>query len=350
MDVTIVGAGPVGSRTAEALARAGHAVQVFEEHPGAGRPEHCTGIVSPRLLELVKTKSVISRPERVRILGQDIDFCIPGKALVIDRERFDQERHKAAVRAGAVFHFNSRMRFDGTRVFRGDARVKADLCIGADGPRSCIRSYHHPPANLIPAAQYVMAGKFDPKEVEMHVWPHYQKPGLFTWVVPESRSRARIGTACANPTPLLDAFIKQRFPAAKIEKRMAGTVMQSGPLRQDYGPVKLVGDAAGHVKATTGGGLVPGLWCAHRLAESITHGKDYTLSCRPVLQQLKLAYWLRKGWDRLSGPTKERILSSLSKKTGRLEKTDMDWHAGSLISITGSDLGLLPLLLLDLLL
>src|SRR6185503_8828058 len=45
-DLAIVGGGPGGLYAARQLARAGFGVAVFEEHPSAGDPVHCTGVLA----------------------------------------------------------------------------------------------------------------------------------------------------------------------------------------------------------------------------------------------------------------------------------------------------------------
>jgi geranylgeranyl reductase family protein len=348
MKISIVGAGPVGCRTAELLAKSGHKVQVFEEHQKVGLPEHCTGIVSPRLLEVVKTKSVINKAKYAQIFGKTTKLEVKGTAYVIDRPKFDKERYKAAKKAGVQFFFNTRVRFDGKDLHHLRQRIQSDLIIAADGARSQIRSYYHLPSQPLSSAQYLVSGKFQKEKVEIHIWPHHNNPGLFTWVVPQSNKLAKIGLACPNPKQVLDNFIKKRIPNGKIKKVMAGTVLIGGPVRQDFGRVKLVGDAAGHVKATTAGGLVAGLMCAEKLAESINSKKSYTRLCRPVLNQLRLAQWLRFFWNRLSPHTQEPILKAMAKNVKHLEKTDMDWHSSNLIRIAAKEIHLIPRILIDL--
>ena len=47
-DVTIVGAGSSGLRLAKKLAEADIDVNVLEDHPEIGLPEHCSGLISAR--------------------------------------------------------------------------------------------------------------------------------------------------------------------------------------------------------------------------------------------------------------------------------------------------------------
>ena len=51
-DVVVVGAGPIGSRTAEIIAKNGYKVIILEEHPEIGKPVQCAGLVSHRIFEL----------------------------------------------------------------------------------------------------------------------------------------------------------------------------------------------------------------------------------------------------------------------------------------------------------
>jgi digeranylgeranylglycerophospholipid reductase len=348
LEITIVGAGPVGCYTAELLAKAGHQVLVLEEHPQVGVPEHCTGIVSERLINMVPTKSVLNRISTADFFGKKARFSVDGTAYVIDRKKFDQERYEAAKKAGAEFLFNTRVGFDGETLMHENHTLPSDMIIAADGSRSSIRSYYHPYRDVLPAAQYLVQGSFNSSRTEIHLWPQYTNPGLFTWIVPQSKKVAKVGVACSDPKACLEKFIKEKLPDVKIKQKLAGTVMVGGPIRQDYGRVMLVGDAAGHVKATTGGGLVPGLMCAEKLVESIETGKRYSRLSRRILNQLRYAVIARGMWDRMSPNTKEIILQTLSKNVKYLKQSDMDWHSLTLISIVGKELPLLPRILFDL--
>ena len=55
----VLGAGPTGSATAKDIAREALKVILLEEHAGVGRRSHCSGLATPRTLEVGR-------------LGQDI--------------------------------------------------------------------------------------------------------------------------------------------------------------------------------------------------------------------------------------------------------------------------------------
>ena len=105
--------------------------------------------------------------------------------------------------------------------------------------------------------------EIDPAMVE--VWfGEETAPGFFAWVIPTYEGQARVGLAArgGDPTRLLARFIKKRFNASYPSPR-AGQVLVDGPVsRTSFPGMLLVGDAAGHVKPTTGGGVVLGGLCA----------------------------------------------------------------------------------------
>jgi digeranylgeranylglycerophospholipid reductase len=107
-DAIVVGAGPVGSLFAELLARASLRVALLEEHAQVGLPNHCSGLVSPRTLDVAgipEAEVGLARFTSARVWG-------PGggtlwlrsdtvQAVAVDRPRFDQFLAQRAARAGA---------------------------------------------------------------------------------------------------------------------------------------------------------------------------------------------------------------------------------------------------------
>ena len=148
-DVIVVGAGPAGSTAAGQLARAGLQVALLEEHGEVGRPVHCSGLVSPRALQiagLAEEAIALRRYRAARIWG-------PGggtlsirsetvQAVVVDRARFDQALAARAVEAGAALMLETRAtgfeRIGGdirvrVRTPQGERQLRARLLVGALG-------------------------------------------------------------------------------------------------------------------------------------------------------------------------------------------------------------------------
>ena len=75
----------------------------------------------------------------------------------------------------------------------------------------------------------------------------------------------------------------------------------------------LLGDAAGYVKATTLGGLVPGLKQAEILADCLENGKDYEMEVKPLAKKLKLHLMIRKIFDKFSNKDWDKLVGYVAK-------------------------------------
>lgn len=315
--IEIVGAGPVGCKVAELLAKSGEKVKIYEEHRKIGTPAHCAGIVSSRLKKVTGTDAVINQVKYAHFFGEKVDFFIKGKADIIDRVKFDRQMAEKAESAGAELILGKRAKL---------SQLKGEKIVACDGARSGIRSHFVKYPHLLPSAQYIVRHKIDPDTAEIHFWPLYNTPGLFLWVVPLSSRESRVGVASTQPKKILDSFMKKRFPKAKIGEKMAGTVVIGGPVKADWGRVLLCGDAAGQVKATTGGGLVTGTICAEACANHILDRVPYEAGCASLLYQLKLMAWARKIWNKLPAEAKEEIVGVFPRNKKFLESCDMDFQ------------------------
>jgi digeranylgeranylglycerophospholipid reductase len=276
MRVGIIGAGPAGLTAARILAQRGCDVHVFEEHPRIGEPVHCTGIVSSEFFERAELDEsfIVNEVSSVSAHAGRVvrELPVKGSELILARDRFDQHLGRRAQHAGARIHVNHRVTSitdDITLTVRdttsGEERdERFDRLIGAEGPRSITartfglqkrRSYYF-------TAQATIIGSFEPGRYEVHLGSI--APDYFAWVVPESRTRARAGIGSrANTRSYFEHFMTKRFGAEYAERVVA---MQGAPIplyrplsRTSKGSVILAGDAAGHNKATTGGGIIPSI-------------------------------------------------------------------------------------------
>jgi geranylgeranyl reductase family protein len=288
-DALVVGAGPAGLLTAKEIASKGFSVRVLEEHARVGVPSHCAGLISVEGLERIGVRATGEFVQNTitggRIYSPDGQFIeIRDKrprAHVVDRAALDQHIASLTVDAGAEIILGRRIE----RLTLSDGRItgasgvgwieESRVTIDAEGPSRRLAKA----AGLIAERRKPLLGvnteipcEVDPSMVE--VWfGREAAPGFFAWVIPTSAEQARIGLAAneGDPTRLLAGFVKRRFGDVAYPPPRAGQVLVDGPMSRTAFPgLLLVGDAAGHVKATTGGGVVLGGLCAIEAGKAAT--------------------------------------------------------------------------------
>lgn len=297
-DVIVVGGGPGGLSAATALAREGFDVLVAEEHRVTGEPVHCTGVLAKEAFDEfdIPRESILNALQTVRFFspsGQTISHATETiEALVVDRALFDRGLHQRAREAGASVVLDARVaavdvqprsvivRCEDGRELRGRAVViacgasyKLQRSLGLGLPAAFLRSAQME----LPATE---AG-----DVEVH-FGHDIAPKGFAWVVPAKRGAeryVRVGLMCDHSASTFFARLVDRArsrwglqsPASMSDiARPRQKILPLAPIRRTYADrVVAVGDAAGLVKATTGGGiyysLVSGTAAAAVLAESL---------------------------------------------------------------------------------
>jgi len=294
-DIAVVGGGPGGLHAAYLLARAGFKVTVFEEHPSAGDPVHCTGVLAVEAFEEfdLPKNAFLNSLTTVQFFspsGAAIEYSTPQvEAIVIDRKAFDVALAHRAERAGATLHVGERITNvkatdDGVVVTTaGDRRIAAKACVLACGANYSIqkRLGLGTPVMHLQSAQIEVPAS-EPGHVEVH-FGNQVAPKGFAWAVPVlrgQRSFARIGLMCERDArEHFDQFLMRIGPrwqtgtptclSGGLKPRLK--MLPLGPIARTYGArVLAIGDAAGLVKATTGGGIYYSLLSATLAAETLT--------------------------------------------------------------------------------
>lgn len=293
-DVLVVGAGPVGSFTARKIAEKGFKVVLAEEHEKIGEPAHCTGLVTPRVLEIA---GIGKKAIQSKIYGADIHspdgavLPVRGKrieAFSIDRIAFDRALSERAVEAGAQLLAGTRIsdciRKNGKAVAaakHGEEKfeIGAKLVIGADGAFSPIRrsAAIKEPGEIL----YGYQAEFDEVQLDESKVDVFTgsgiAPGFFAWIVPAGKGRARAGLCTTSQKPTAGQYfesfvsrpeVKEILGDAKIARKMAGVVPLGAPNKTHSNSLMIVGDAAAQVKPTSGGGIYTGLTCAGECAKT----------------------------------------------------------------------------------
>ena len=278
--MAVIGAGPAGSMAAKYAAKAGASTILLEEHAGAGWPVQCAGLLGQAAMaesELSAGSFILGGMMGATVFspgGQRLDFKAKScKAWVVDRRLFDQAMLRRALQEGADLRLCSSVRKirrekDASILsLAGGEEISAKIVISAEGVSALLarRAGIAPPQMILSGAQVqVPFAVEDPEKVEVHLGP---APGLFAWVIPLDESSARIGL-CARDQGCehLRSFLKTDV----IAKRLQGSPVALNVGGLPLGPpaatavagLLAVGDAAGQVKPTSGGGIYPGLVAA----------------------------------------------------------------------------------------
>lgn len=318
MRIGIVGAGPSGSYAALLLSKQGHEVHVFEEHEEVGKPVQCTGIVTKGLWDLIPKENSLIKTElnHVKIHAPNgKTTSIKVDEFVLDRAALDIHLAKLAKTAGAQFHLGTKfigfsekgikVRYKGKTV-----DFPVELTIGADGPNSEVSKEAGLwiPRKVWGGVQATIEGKYDPNAFEVYFGSEFER--FFGWAVPESTTVARVGIASQH---------KAREMFGKITRRYSGklTGWQSGPIpiydkkvpvQNKEKTVFLVGDAAGLVKATTGGGIITGMISSKILVDSLSAKKDYAKELKTLRKDLKLHWLMRRMLNTFSDKDYNRLI------------------------------------------
>jgi digeranylgeranylglycerophospholipid reductase len=269
VDVLIVGAGPAGSSAARAAAEAGANVLMIEKRARIGEPVRCAEYIPSLLAQQVKVPKKVIAQETKGI----ITFMPDGKVLrksapgfILNRDKFDQALAAQAEMAGArILTATRAVSKAGRRVITvgpsGGEEIRTKVIVGADGPDSTVGSWiGQKNKKVMWALQQTVELKEPCHDTEVYFAREY--PGGYAWLFPKG-GLANVGVGVKRelggvPKVAFRAFrerMKDRI--GELVSATAGLIPVGGPLPSvnENAGIILVGDAAGHTHAITGGGI-----------------------------------------------------------------------------------------------
>ncbi|MGH7469805.1 MAG: FAD-dependent monooxygenase [Longimicrobiales bacterium] len=321
-DTLVVGGSCAGLRTAEMLAERGQRVLLVERKPALDRLAR-TWIVTPHLepvLGFQPHEAIVHRTGVMRLLAgrvqQDVRLQVPD--LVIERARLLPLLATRARTAGATLALQTAVtnlspvpggfQIMARQTGQGDPIVLlARNVVAADGVRSTIaRQFDPRPRRAVPIvqAQVALPPGYDPDVTA--VWFERARTRFFYWLIPESTTTGALGLIAEQPgnaRALLEDFLQEHgFTAQSFQGALIPLHQPFRRLEWNWGGhrVLLVGDAAAHVKVTTVGGLVSGLWGALAAARAITEQTSYTRELRGLHAELHVHDLMRWVFDRFT--------------------------------------------------
>lgn len=373
-DVIVVGAGHSGSYAAYQLCSRGYKVVVLERKEAPGIDVCCTGIISKECFD-----SFGISPEVISTRANSARFFAPSgkylrlesdkiQAYVVDRASFDRAIAARAAAEGVDYFFSHPAKDividkEGVRIETPRSEFRAKAVVIAAGFESALTRK----LGLGSIARFASGAQTEVEgigidEVEIY-FSQEVAPGFFGWLVPTSNGKALAGVLATSHARLsLEKLLDSHFCRGKVTQ--TGTIKSKaipmGTLPRTYGNRLLViGDAAGQVKPTTGGGIYFGHLGSQAAVEALTEAfTSGNLGARQLAhyqkawkakmgREISTGYMARRLYQKLSDPQIEKILGIVDSRGIATALLDLpgfsfDWHGKLMLDIIKGALSYLP--------
>jgi digeranylgeranylglycerophospholipid reductase len=340
--VSVVGASVAGLVAAWRMACKGVRVRVYEAKEGSSFEPRTLIVTSAmeKLLDLDLRDCVLHKVNEFELISRCKSIRLPLRKpdLVVDRARLLSALARAATKAGVHLVLGHRLedlecgpeecvlRFD---TDRGIDYVESSWVVGADGAWSKIAERIGQPTLTKVALLQVrtrLPSGYPPGRVRVWFCRPYTR--FFFWLIPESGDTGVFGliheTMDQAKEALTRVMSQEGLEASGDCEEGWVTLPHLKPVPNGVsrnGRVILLGDAAGHVKSSTVGGVVTGIKGALAAVQTITEKESYTRKVLPLWQQLMLHRLLRKVLDGFTDEDYDKLISSMGEKQAAILAT-----------------------------
>jgi digeranylgeranylglycerophospholipid reductase len=326
-DFIIVGAGPIGSFLSKSLVEEGYSVGIFERKKEIGKGVICSGIIGkdPYNNFNLPVKAIIRGISSLKVFSPSLIELEHSNeepfAYIADRKIFDNELFGEALKAGVGSFLGSKVldiltekdRISIKYLREGRELQKSARCIviasGADF------SLHRKtgisvPDKLLWGNKLEASGGNGESAVEVYI---LNKPDLssFGWIIPLN-GHTRIGalSESSSQEPLRNLISKSNGRFAVDISKIERAPIACGNSKKIFAErIVAVGEAAGQVKTTTGGGIYYGLVGASIAKEVLVEAAKANDFSAKFLSQYE-SIWKRKMGSEIENGIVVRNLAS----------------------------------------
>ena len=293
-DVTIIGAGPIGSTLAYELAKEDINVCLIDKKKVIGLPLQCAGIINKRVLDVNQfpDELILNKAKGAVLHSKNHSLTVSkeeDQAIIIDRVALDQFIYNRAIENGVDSYLSSKVLaiddVEGKVSFKNESAeksIKSKIIVGADGPLSIVSSAFGNDFDYYCASQYLV--KIEEDNNQMSFVDLYAYGDLFPgfiWQIPVSKNIFRIGLFSnydyKRQNEILNDFLMNEFQYENyeiIEKYKGKIPIYNKENKLFKNRALIIGDAASQVKPTTGGGLLIGFEAVGMAKKAIVNALD----------------------------------------------------------------------------
>ena len=331
-DFIVVGAGPVGSYLAKSLAGEGWSVCVFEKKKEAGEGVICSGIVGRDAYEKfnLPEKAIIREISSLKLFSPslvELEYLKEKPfAYIVDRKEFDRELVEEALFEGTDIFFESRV-YDLQREGNGVSVKYCRNSIKFGKTARCVIiasgtnfSLHGKmdlsvPSGVLWGNRVEVKGGEAKGSVEVYI---LNEPDLssFGWVIPMN-GHTRIGSLSSKSSQeSLKNLIHKSNGRFDVDlKKLEKAPIACGNTEKITGERALaVGEAAGQVKTTTGGGIYYGLIGASIAFEVLSNAARINDFSAGRLKEYEDIWMNRMGEEIRNGIMVRKVASKLTPR------------------------------------